>query len=218
MTPSPFRLMVVKLATFSAFSTQPIHVGIVLHIHPNLCLDLIQFDSIHKPRRLNSQYLSIKFSVLHPVIVSLADVFRASLSSDSPSRLQWQSPERRIGQCWEATRAPTQGPRRRRGVFCHPVSPFPAQPPFWYQRVKSINENVPFLISFFSFHPLKSRNTQLRRGGCAINKMARSLLRWAQTGWFRFGTTPSRLIRRRRATPPNLRRGVSNAYLSIHSH
>src|SRR5215471_441888 len=30
-------------------------------------------------------------------------------------------PERRIGQCWEATRAPTQGPRPRRGAAKHPA-------------------------------------------------------------------------------------------------
>src|SRR5712692_895545 len=35
--------------------------------------------------------------------------------------LAW--PERRIGQCWEATRAPTQGPRPRRGAARHPARP-----------------------------------------------------------------------------------------------
>src|SRR5438093_7107551 len=37
-----------------------------------------------------------------------------------------------------------------------------------------------------------------------IKKMSRSLINGAQTGWFSSGTTPARLMKRRRATPPNL--------------
>jgi hypothetical protein len=39
------------------------------------------------------------------------------LSSHCEHSLQFIRPGRRIGQCWEATRAPTQGPRPRRGVI-----------------------------------------------------------------------------------------------------
>ena len=44
------------------------------------------------------------------------------------SGLECDWPERRIGQRWEATRAPTQGPRPKRGV---------ARCPIWYEQPKN---------------------------------------------------------------------------------
>ena len=44
-----------------------------------------------------------------------------SKSTKRYSKLECNRPGRRIGQCWEATRAPTQGPRPKRGIVRCPA-------------------------------------------------------------------------------------------------
>ena len=57
------------------------------------------------------------------------------LLRDGDNVLQWTRPGRRIGLCWEATRAPSQGPSSEIGAVTHRPTPFPLRD--WHPSDKS---------------------------------------------------------------------------------
>lgn len=65
VTPLPFWLMIVQLASRTAFRTGPIdHVG-VSQVDVNLAAVQLKIHRIHKPGRLNAENTPIEFVILH---------------------------------------------------------------------------------------------------------------------------------------------------------
>ena len=89
--------------------------------------------------------------------------FFVSHCTTPPSRIHYKRPKRRIGLCWEATRAPTSGPRPGWGLVKDQA---PAAKLFhwdWHQSDKSQGagdgvprSNVSFLFVSTSFRPFRS--------------------------------------------------------------
>src|SRR5258708_327154 len=78
------------------------------------------------------------------------------------------------------------------------------------RRGGSLQEPPADGVVLFRNHPQTgwfSSGTTRRRGGSLQEPPADGVVLFRnhpQTGWFSSGTTPARLIKRRRATPPNL--------------
>ena len=104
MAPCPRSLVVVQVAQRAALSAPPLDSNRMAKINVNLPLFQFQFHAFDKPRIGDPENLSIKLSVLN------------GSSPRGAFPLNFYSAWRRIGQCWEATRAPHRGQRPRRGV------------------------------------------------------------------------------------------------------
>jgi hypothetical protein len=70
MPPLPFPLMVIQLAVRAAFRAGPTRYLTVLQINVHFAVSQLQFNSFHQPGRFDSQNLSIKFPILHALIVA----------------------------------------------------------------------------------------------------------------------------------------------------
>jgi hypothetical protein len=70
MPPLPFPLMVIQLAVRAAFRAGPTPYLTVLQINVHFALNQLQLNSFHQPGRFDSQNLSIKFAILHALIVA----------------------------------------------------------------------------------------------------------------------------------------------------
>jgi hypothetical protein len=67
VSPLSFRLMVVESAFLPTLCTRPRLLPAITQVDMHLALFELQFYPFHTPRSLDSQYLSVKFSVLHPI-------------------------------------------------------------------------------------------------------------------------------------------------------
>jgi len=80
--------MVVQLATHPAFRARPTgHLPVLLpmvQIHMHFAFRQLQFHSFHQPRRFEPKNFSVKFAILHSMIV---DQRYALQSQNSPPRI-----------------------------------------------------------------------------------------------------------------------------------
>jgi hypothetical protein len=70
MPPLPLPLMVIQLAVRPAFRAAPTRYLTVLQINVHFAVGHLQLNSFHQPGRFDSQNLSIKFAILHALIVA----------------------------------------------------------------------------------------------------------------------------------------------------